>query len=103
MFIDSNKSPLFWKNCVFSTKNKNCRDCSVRQFLQSTHIEEYGVLGYSLFDCDNKGQYPQEERTLVPAGTCRPDGPAGELLVPELRPAGDLHLRPRPHIESATK
>lgn len=54
---------------------------------------------YLLFDCDSKGRYPRAERTLIPAETCRPDGPAAELLVPESRPAGDLHLRPRPHTE----
>lgn len=54
---------------------------------------------YSLFDCDSKGRYPRVARTLIPGGTCRPNGPAGELLVPESRPAGDLHLRPRPHTE----
>lgn len=52
-----------------------------------------------LFDCDSKGRYPRAVRTLIPVGTCRPNGPAVELLVPESRPAGDLHLRPRPHTE----
>lgn len=54
---------------------------------------------YSLFDCGSRGRYPRGARTLIPAGTCRPNGPAGEPLVPESRPAGDLHLRPRPHTE----
>lgn len=54
---------------------------------------------YLLFDCDSKGRYPRAVRTLIPVETCRLDGPAAELLVPESRPAGDLHLRPRPHTE----
>lgn len=54
---------------------------------------------YLLFDCDSKGRYPRAVRTLIPVETCRPNGPAAELLVPESRPAGDLHLRPRPHTE----
>lgn len=63
----------------------------------------YSIRGlHSLFDCDSKGRYPRAVRTLIPVGTCRPNGPVGELLVPESRPAGDLHLRPRPHTEPVT-
>lgn len=58
------------------------------------------IIEYLLFDCDSKGQYPRAVRTLILVGTYRPNEPEGELLVPESRPAGDLHLRPRPHTES---